>query len=257
MTERSTLWNPTCKRFVAFMDIIGFKDMIFRKSHDEVKKTLESFQHAIGVVEREAQKRLALRGKETATPESVLGGSIVRPVFFSDSIIFVSSDDSLSSAYRLLWSTEYLVGYALVSGISIKGAIAYGEQTADFDKSIHFGKPLIDAYELQEELLLYGVALHHTMEQHLIDNGMMAQFEDSDLFKWPTPMQAGKISHYLVDWSQYRPASRKPEAITSGLYRTVSGSSRRYVDNTLEFIDWLAKRKPEILQSVPRAINKV
>ena len=40
---------------------------------------------------------------------------------------------------------------ALTNGIPIKGAIAKGIMTADFNKSIYVGVPLIDAYNLQKE----------------------------------------------------------------------------------------------------------
>ena len=99
------------------------------------------------------------------------GDSVIRTVFFSDSILLISSDDSADSATQLIYHVANMLRNALIAGIPLKGAIAHGEQTADFDKSLHFGQPLIDAHKLQDELYLYGVVLHHSAEQHIKDNG--------------------------------------------------------------------------------------
>jgi len=44
MTEEKTTnkkpWNLTDKRFVCFLDIMGFKDLVMRNSHDEIYKML-------------------------------------------------------------------------------------------------------------------------------------------------------------------------------------------------------------------------
>ncbi|MBM3157368.1 MAG: hypothetical protein FJ004_08815 [Chloroflexi bacterium] len=125
----------------------------------------------------------------------------------------------------------------------MKGAIAYGEQTADFDTSLHFGRPLVDAYKLQNELLLYTVVLHHTMEQYLIEKAIMQKLEGNDIFKYPTPLKEGKITHYVVDWSPFVDANDDLKSALSQLYGSVSGSPRRYVDNTIEFVRWLQKEK--------------
>jgi len=73
----------------------------------------------------------------------------------------------------------------------------------------------------------------------------MSLLEKKDLVKYPTPMQAGRISHLLVNWSRRHRVNPDPKAVTLQLYRAVSGPARRYVDNTLEFLDWLAKKRPK------------
>lgn len=229
MTKRYNSWVCTCKRFIAFMDIVGFEDMIFRKSHHEVRENLELFQSVIA-------------GLPPRAP-NLFGNTIVNRVFFSDSILLVSSDDSLGSAEHLLYIVEWVLSEAILKGIPMKAAIAYGEQTADFDRSLHFGRPLIDAYKLQDELLLYGAVLHHTMEQHLINNKIMQGMEDVHIFKYPTPFKEGKITHYVVDWPAFLDVNRDLQSILSRLYGTVSGPPRRYVDNTVDLVHWLAKKK--------------
>ena len=165
---------------------------------------------------------------------------------FSDSLLLISNDDSKSSAASIVGTIQWILEQATLKKIPIKGAIAYGEQTADFDKSLHFGRPLIDAFDLQGELLLYGVVLHHTMEKYLIDGNLISILENKDIYKWPTPMKSGKVTHYIIDWinTAFKPKETK-ETIPL-LYCNVSGTPRKYVDNTFDFMNWLDKRKAEL-----------
>lgn len=240
-------WEPTAKRFVAFLDIMGFKDMVFRNSHELVLKTLESFKtEGIDVIDTFAKMQSSVDKKDQPFKDAfkpLFGDSIIKTVSFSDSILVISNDDSYYSAYQLVWLITILLGNALITGVPIKGSIAHGEQTADFEKSIHFGKPLIDAYELQNQLHLYGVVLHHTAEQQFNSVGAMKKLENDSIHKYKTPMKQGEINHYLVTNYPDLKSETNLEAKYSKLYSTVSGHTRLYVDHTIEFLEFLAKKK--------------
>ena len=165
MNAKEMKWEPTCKRFVAYMDIMGFRDMVFRNTHQEVLEVMEQFRLPIRKLEEEAKKRLA--GKPHGW--DIFETTVVRPVIFSDSVLLFSSDDSISAVENLIWQVKSIISSALINGVPMKGALAYGEQTADFDKSLYFGRPLIDAWDLHNELVVYGVILHHTIEGYLLE----------------------------------------------------------------------------------------
>lgn len=245
-------WNDTCNRFVAFMDILGFRDLVRRKTHQHVLNLMMSFlPSTIEPLKIEAHEKLS--GNQASPPGAweLYPNSVVKPVLFSDSILLVSGDASLDSLGLLLFWSKWIVAQALQQGIPIKGAIAYGEETASFGKDLHFGRPLIDAYELQNELILYGVVLHHTAEQYLTDAAMIQKVENYNVFKWAaTPLEAGKITHYVVDWTDVFEISEgkadELQPTLSRLYGNVSGPARRYVDNTAEFTRWITARKAEL-----------
>jgi hypothetical protein len=242
MTEKSVQWVNTCNRFVAFMDIMGFKDRLYRNKHQSVLETMASFHKIIEVIELIAKHNFT---GEQAPPDDLrplLEKSAVRPVVFSDSLLLVSSDDSDLSAAQLLTFAEIVMAKAALKSIPMKGAVAYGEETADFERSLHFGRPLVDAYELQNELMMYSVIIHHSMERHLADKKLLSQFEDIHLHRYATPLRAGPTLHYVVSWDAALLADDKLEEVLSGFYGTVSGTPRRYVDNTADFLRWLAKR---------------
>ena len=250
MKKKKIVWIPTCKRFVAYLDIMGFRDMVFRNTHEEVLQIMERFRLPIGKLKQEAQERL--RGEPTGW--NIFESSVIRPVIFSDSVLLFSNDDSAASLENMLWQVESVITHALVNNIPIKGAISFGEQTASFGKSLYFGKPLIDAWELQNEILIYGAILHHTVENYLVENSLMDDFDQINIVNYPVPLRQGKISHYLVDWVELTSVAMPKRALEienslPHLYCKVSGNARRYVDNTIEFFNWkkedLNKRKNE------------
>jgi hypothetical protein len=246
MAEKMEGWNNKCQRYVAFLDIMGFKDRLQREGHEKVGEMLESFQPTIEMINKMAKDRLRVRKKDINNKAKEDAISITRPISFSDSIILVTSDDSYESALDIIFYVELIFFEALSEGVPIKGAIAYGEQTADFDKSLHFGRPLIDAYELQNELLIYGCVLHHTMEKRLIKLEALEALEDEDLLKWSVPMKSGNINHYLVDWVSFIGINDETVDILSDLYINVSGAPRLYVDNTINCANMIIKRKAEL-----------
>ena len=243
MPKKKEQWNPTCERFVAFLDIMGFRDMVVGSTHQSVYQILKSFRPTIDPIEYAAKRTLARKGVKTSNGEIYYFKSIVRPIVFSDSIILITADDSEDGAYEMFFNIEWVIRNAIRQGIPIKGAIAHGKQTADFNKSLHFGKPLIYAYELQNELLLYGAVLHHSMEKRLVDIGKIQLFDSLDIYRYPVPMKSGKINHYIVDWIG---DSKNSCELVSNLYNSVSGKPRKYVDNTIEFLKWLKKEKARL-----------
>jgi hypothetical protein len=237
MNTKQTKWEPTCKRFVAYMDIMGFRDMVFRNTHQKVLEVMEQFRLPIKKLKEEAKERLAGRPHGWDTFEN----TVVKPVIFSDSVLLFSSDDSLGAVENLIWQVKSIISDALINGIPMKGALAYGKQTAHFGKSLYFGKPLIDAWELQNELVIYGVVLHHTIEGYLAKKEWIEELEETSILKYAVPLKQGTVSHYLVDWSNLPMKASKLKNSLPNLYGKVSGSARQYVDSTMSFVDWREK----------------
>jgi hypothetical protein len=242
-------WNPTCNRFVGYFDIMGFKDMVFRNSHAHVMKKMNAVREITEVIEEES-KALSKKRKSGQKKPNSFSKAIVLPVIFSDSILFISEDDSEASATRILFEASYLLAFSFDEGIPIKGALAYGKQTADFNRSLHFGKPLIDAHELQDELHMYGVVLHHSIERYLRRHNLLNN--DPLLCQCELPFKNGKVHHCCIDPRFFYPFIGEKKTGTKKLipdvlkmYNTVSGNTRRYVDNTLQFINAIEANKPK------------
>ena len=83
MAEKVSGWEYTCKRFVAFLDIMGFKDMVSRIEPIKLYNKLKKFRSAIYKSVR------------------MIDESKIKPIIFSDSIMLVSKDCSRESQKAL------------------------------------------------------------------------------------------------------------------------------------------------------------
>ena len=167
MKQRNTLniiskskWKITTKRYVGFIDIMGFKDMVAKQTHKEVYDKLLKIAEFKNI----AQKR------------NIASRNPPKVFIFSDSIIVFSKDDSDLSLTELLLNIGHLTQLLLKNTIPFKGAIASGEISVDEKNSIFFGQPLIDAYLLEEELGIYAVAVHHSAEKAILNSSINPDF---------------------------------------------------------------------------------
>jgi len=211
--------NFTKDRFVAFLDIMGFKDRVARNEHDDILKELEIFQSNISQYvsyHREANIQIAL---------------------FSDSILIYSQDDNSRSLHALADITSHIMMYAIQQEkpIPLKGAIAAGRMTCNQTKQLYFGQALIDAYLLEENIKYYGVLVHHSAENYLKNNDFH-EFRDIK-----APLKSGDISHYELKWYDTviipnGEGQKSVEDCLANLRLTVSDEPRKYIDNTKNVI---------------------
>lgn len=231
MNKQSRKWEPNCKRFVAFFDIMGFKDFVARKSHKDLYEAMSKISKNIKQIESIKENEFPAYAGETHIST------------FSDSIIIFSKDNSPESFNIFSIITAWLFQSIIYDTFPIKGAIAHGEITVNKSNRIYFGQPIIDAYELQEEVFYYGIVAHHSIEEYLKKNSEPDLFNQI-YFDVPTPLKSGNIKHYNIDWFNY---DLNPEKDTDSLKNkalekiknfriNTSGRPRKYIDNTIEMI---------------------
>lgn len=228
-------WQPTTKRFVAFLDIMGFKDMVARKSHDEIYKILDSIS----------------KTREEIAKQSDFVANSVYITTFSDSIVIFSKDDSKWSYESFIMATLYLFSQTVLKTIPVKGACAFGEITVNKSGAIFFGQPLIDAYLLEEDVHYYGIVCHNSYEKYLYES-KDEKIREYANFRVKTKLKSGDIIHYNLDWFDVIRLLTKNkhnenvniEDVLNKLYLDVSGKPRAYIDNTLEMYNrWSEKKK--------------
>jgi hypothetical protein len=230
-------------RLVAFIDILGFKNRVAEESSDQIYKTLD-VMHKIRT-EMEAYK-----------DES----SLFQTVAFSDSLLIYTRDESEKAADYFLFTIGWIVANALANRIPLKGAIAFGNFTADRKKAIYFGKPLIDAYELQDGFHMYGIVLHHTCQSYFTDIAMLDKLiEERSIVEYPAPFKNyGHIKHYLLCWEgkMMSPHCESPDFGLNRFYSMMSGLHRQYIDNTLIYIKSGSEYRIQMQEGMRRRIEK-
>ena len=92
---------------------------------------------------------------------------------------------------------------ALETGFALKCAIAKGPLTFDNGSGIYFGRSIIDAYLLEEELKFYGVVFHHSVEE------LIQQYKDIPpirgkreqkipVSEYQIHLKSGRSTHYCI-----------------------------------------------------------
>ncbi|ASS48751.1 MAG: hypothetical protein A3D31_06605 [Candidatus Fluviicola riflensis] len=224
-------WPITTERFVAFIDIMGFKDMVMKMPHSAIYKMM-----------------LAIDSSKTISEEIAIdkkNNQLVKSTTYSDSIMLYSKNKTVGCFEALIAAVSGLTYDLFIEGIPHKGAMAYGKMTLDSERSIFFGQPLIDAYLLQEELHFYGVIIHGTVEQV-----MHRQLNQQEFIKrYDCHLKNGKSNHYTVHpmYISASSAAHFPDehekAINSlvQMKHKTSGHLRRYIDNTDSYFKYIFK----------------
>lgn len=217
-------WTTTNKRYVAFFDIMGFKELVERNNHSYIVDKLEALRKTISILEKLHENQGFLNDVKVTNSKTIT---------FSDSIMIFTKDDSIESLNKIIIDSSIFLFKAIEIGIPIKGALSYGEVTLDFKNSLFFGRPIIDAYLLHDELNMYSAILDNRIEDKI--STFTLHNDVVDLFiSVKVPLKKGKVQHLII-----KPPSPNIEKHINDikkLYKSVSGAPRLYIDNTLDFI---------------------
>jgi len=238
--EETKPW-PTANRFIAFLDIVGFKDFVSRNKHSHVKSVIYKLHQ---MVEESKVNKLTINENMVKQGEqdiSVVGliKPLIKTFMFSDSILLVSIDDSYYSELLIVMRVNNLIynSLKLEEPLPLKGSIAYGEITADWDKRIFLGQPIIDAYLLQEELAFYGAVYHHTAEKYSNSISKPTDFHDEiERCEYMVPFKKNKSNHIIANWKSLIKSEEELFTIIRNLKYRTSGGLRYEIDNTEKYL---------------------
>lgn len=221
MNKKTTDDIDSKESLILYADIMGFKNMVYNLTHNELKKRLEYFTS---------------HWKNHISPLSK--GGYLKSVQFSDTIIMIVNGISKKEFNLISKAAICLIHEAMKVKFPIKGVIAQGIFSFNSERELYFGRPLVDAYLLHEELKYYGIAVHNTAEK------TVKKFMDINNPYTNTPifLERGKISHYHLCWNlideTLKPydMTKKCEDWLHNMEELVSGYPRIYIDNTLEVL---------------------
>jgi len=230
-------WKTTDNRFVAFIDILGFKDKVMRDSHEEIYSQLSKISRTKQYIEEVSNNPIFMRK---------FGDSDTFIVNFSDSIIVFSKNDSIGNFNFFLEVITYLFSNAINNKIPLKGGISHGKISVNKTEQIYFGQPIIDAYSIEEDVNYLGIVAHNSIDKYISLN--IKQLNPSELsvmlFEEKTPLKSGQIEHLNINWFRgLYTTPNKEERINyikstlKDFKSTVSGSPRRYIDNTVDIFE--------------------
>lgn len=230
-STKETKWLITANRFVVYIDIMGFKDMVSKISHQKIYDMMKKIEK-----QKFFYTNISWGGKSS---------QLVKSTTYSDSIMLYSKTGSYDSLRALLSSTAALIDTLFVENIPHKGALAFGKMTLDPDNSIYFGQPLIDAYLLQKEIHFYGIVVHCTVENKIDKTRKRKTLPHINSYL--CPFKNGKSEHLTIsplyttlgNSSQFKEKSKRLFDSVKNLRYNTSGHLRQYIDNTELYLNSL------------------
>lgn len=186
----------TKQRFVAALDIMGFKSIVECNQASVVYNKLKDIYD----VAFEAQKYTKLHFS-----------------IFSDSIFLITDDDSSESFEDIVVVASQFMRF-MKQGIAINGAIAYGNVTYDQERNIVFGRPINEAHLCQESLFCYSLVLMDSVINRIssyTENINFLNKSDVILEQTPTYIKEGNnrqiVKCSIINWCEFYCIS-KPNA---------------------------------------------
>lgn len=220
-------WSEGVDRLLLYADIMGFKNRVLSTSHEKLKERLTAFRN------QWQAKMSPLQIKD-----------YLRFVQFSDSILIVANGTDEKMFNLITKASVCLMHTALEHGFPIKGVLSQGKFSFDRDNELYFGRPLVDAALLHDELKYYGIVVHHTAE-HTVKQ---YQSDSNPFSNTPIALDGGETSHFHLAWNLLD-TTYKPNNITdkcnewlNAIEEMVSGRPRIYVDKTRKILANDSKR---------------
>lgn len=184
------------ERFLAFFDILGFKNLINEVDLNYLIERMEEYSDILKV-----STRVPGVSEDCAKQEEKLLDYIV----FSDSVVFYTESLEKHELARLVFVSKVFTYFSLLRGLPVRGCITHGEFYVN--KNLFFGKALVDAYENGESQNWSGAfVLDKTIDyiNKLYPDIMDFFLEKGFLIKYEVPFKLDdKVLKYVVNWANF------------------------------------------------------
>jgi hypothetical protein len=263
MTEKS--FKRTYESvYVAFLDILGFKDLVLNHSHEHLEALY--LQKLSGTVEHALSngKYVLVNDGETESLGPDIRKTPVNSLLISDSILLWTDDCEAESFVQIVTAVRSLLAFSVIDGFRLRGAIVIGPLTVvlnqwpskmhSFQHSL-FGRAIVDAVEAEKVQEWIGCTLSQDAIEcyNRLERGE-SLIEKKVVVPYAIPLKEGKEMHgYVIDWANHPNAGIDFQTIEAAFAPT-SGTTReefekiikKKLENTLQFVKHL---KPSAAQS--------
>lgn len=123
---RAKKWIVTDIRFVIFLDILGFRDLVMRETHESILELLYNIRKQNGYI---------FEKNKYITDD-------VYVVTFSDSIILFSRKDTYHDFTQAFTIAANLMSRMIAMGVPVKGAVAHGKISVDKENQLFLDSQL-------------------------------------------------------------------------------------------------------------------
>ena len=244
---------PIAPRYVGMCDVLGFSDLVESQELVDVYfrywKLLESAR---------------IHMKTYSTPQ-ISGGSVSMKdnyAIFSDTLLLWSDDLSppydgaelviVSNFFSLCAS---LIQTSILLDLPLRVGVAYGEVFIDAARSVFLGKPIVNAYKIEESQKWIGGACHSSCTDGPCFDRVIYPW--TDVLEYPVPYEGeeGPI-RYAINWP-----SGSLEKIREKLQLASANHSHTKVvelkySNSIQFFDYAATFENRSFQEEAKLMEK-
>jgi hypothetical protein len=231
--------------FVAFFDILGFKNIVDNNSHDDL---LEIYNDSLPASLELMDKYFPIIYSHV-TPSAEQSAISIKAFLISDSLILIQNEFTERGLTYIIAQSQILLGCCLFDGIPLRGAISYGEVSVQSTKwgNIIVGKGLTNAYLLESQQDWSGGIVDKkcfdsfvTNSSNLLTKRLLAVQKPVPLIcNYDVPFKNGSFeNHFVLDWTNFPSIKSQTDilaAFTKHNKRVDADSIRRKIDSTLKF----------------------
>jgi hypothetical protein len=184
---------------IAICDILGFSNFVQENPLDKVVVV------HLGWL-RKALHHSVHRDEFPSEPpslESLRDQSKLGIAWFSDTILLYTLEDSDENLRALINTLGWLL-FETISNerIRLRCGVSYGEAFIDTENSIYIGKPLVQAYRLEQAQEWSGGSLTREAVERLPADAHISRSADWFLVPYSVPLKDGKTMETLaIDWT--------------------------------------------------------
>lgn len=254
--------DTTNNNYIAFLDVLGFKEIIEANSHEYVVDLYEQVLDKV-VIQSIYQSNAEHILREKTSP--TLMETHINSILVSDSLIlWTNKQDNINSFMDILICVKFLMFYAFKNGFALRGCIEKGD--FNFVKKTHetninnhslsiVGKALTEAYTNESKQNWAGCVISdkaiqsflQTIEDKNKNNiktvSLATLLKYRFLATYFVPYKAGKMKEeYVIDWtSLFSPELKLSENDVINAFkefnRPIDNWDVNYkIKNTLEFL---------------------
>ena len=216
-------WKPNgtsiAKRYVANLDVLGFKQQLFRDGLSAVFSNYQGLQ----VYLKHGGTKFTLLGTLFGTTVGLSGAAPY--MLISDTILLWCDENGDVESFVEVCGS--IIANASTTGMFLRGAIAFGETIIDPLTSTFLGQPLVDAYIAEQSQEWVGLGIHPTAVDGL------RKSESTVSYRVPVKRCRPALTH-AVTWHHYLQVS---DAITRlEKARAAAGKNGKKYKEAIKFV---------------------
>lgn len=251
------------KTFFVYLDILGFKNIVFNNTEQRLQEIIVSFFAGFNNAIDNSRTITFTNTTDKTTGTWKISLNELNFRLLSDSILIWAENENFNTFRNLLGATSQLITYGLQNGFPLRGAMTYGEIIVQkqndtknnfFSNESIYGKALVETYSLEGKMNWSGciITSNAWKKIHEIWNSTLtndpnpnAYFSRYPYLVWyPIPFKDSPQAGIAINWNVdvvYDSAKKiDPYLVRNSFYthgKEFQPDSSK-IDETLKFLEY-------------------